>query len=130
MKTETETTITPGMLILYVSDARRSAAFWCDLLGRETIEISDTFAMLPLGGGLTLGLWRVGGVQPAASILGGGGEIAVAVASDAAVDATHADWAARGLTIAQAPTAMDFGRTFTALDPDGHRIRVFHPSMG
>ncbi len=129
MKTETETTITPGMLILYVSDARRSAAFWCDLLGRETIEISDTFAMLPLGGGLTLGLWRVGGVQPSASILGGGGEIAVAVASDDAVDATHADWAARGLTIAQIPTAMDFGRTFTALDPDGHRIRVFHPSM-
>lgn len=126
---KTDTTITPGMLILYVSDARRSAAFWCDLLGRETIEISDTFAMLPLGGGTTLGLWRVGGVQPTASILGGGGEIAVAVASDDAVDATHADWAARGLAIAQVPTAMDFGRTFTALDPDGHRIRVFHPSM-
>jgi hypothetical protein len=31
----------------------------------------------------------------------------------------------RGLPIAQAPTAMDFGPTFVALDPDGHRLRVF-----
>ena len=26
-----------------------------------------------------------------------------------------------------APTAMDFGFTFVALDPDGHRLRVFAP---
>ncbi len=31
----------------------------------------------------------------------------------------------RGLTIAQAPSDMDFGRTFVALDPDGHRLRVY-----
>jgi hypothetical protein len=31
------------------------------------------------------------------------------------------------LKIAQAPTAMDFGMTFVALDPDGHRLRVFAP---
>lgn len=129
MTTETKTAITPGLLILYVSDVRRSAVFWCDLFGRETIDISDTFAMLPLAGGLALGLWRADGARPVASHLGGGGEIAVRVASDDAVDASHADWAARGLTIAQEPTAMDFGYTFTALDPDGHRIRVFHPSV-
>ncbi|MBV5263538.1 VOC family protein [Pinisolibacter aquiterrae] len=120
--------ITPRLLLLYVADARRSAAFWADLIGTRPVELSDTFAMLPLRDGLMLGLWTIDGVAPAATITGGGGEIAVAVASDAAVDATHADWSARGLTILQAPTAMDFGRTFTAADPDGHRIRVYHPA--
>ena len=45
------------------------------------------------------------------------------------VDAQHVDWRKRGLPIAQAPTTMDFGRTFVALDPDGHRLRVFAPAM-
>ena len=43
------------------------------------------------------------------------------------VDATHAEWLAKGTTILQGPTDMDFGRTFTAADPDGHRLRVFKP---
>ena len=49
------------------------------------------------------------------------------VADAEAVARTHADWKSRGLPIAQAPTAMDFGHTFVALDPDGHRLRVFAP---
>jgi catechol 2,3-dioxygenase-like lactoylglutathione lyase family enzyme len=28
----------------------------------------------------------------------------------------------------QSPTELDFGRTFVALDPDGHRLRVFAPA--
>jgi hypothetical protein len=31
--------------------------------------------------------------------------------------------------ILQPPTEMDFGRTFTAADPDGHRLRVFKPGV-
>lgn len=45
-----------------------------------------------------------------------------------AVDATCAAWSGRGITILQQPTDLDFGRTFTAADPDGHRLRVFWPS--
>ncbi len=45
--------------------------------------------------------------------------------TDAAVDATHGDWAAKGAEILQKPTLMDFGYTFTAADPDGHRLRVY-----
>jgi predicted enzyme related to lactoylglutathione lyase len=44
------------------------------------------------------------------------------------VRATHADWLARGLDVLQPPTPMDFGFTFTAGDPDGHRLRVFAPA--
>ena len=35
---------------------------------------------------------------------------------------------AGGLTILQAPMQMDFGTTFVATDPDGHRLRVFVPA--
>ncbi len=44
-----------------------------------------------------------------------------------ALNQRHLDWSLRGLPILQAPTNMDFGRTFVALDPDGHRLRVFAP---
>ena len=44
------------------------------------------------------------------------------------VDKVVPELQARGLTIAQPPTDMEFGRTFTALDPDGHRLRVYWPS--
>jgi len=118
----------PNFLLLYVTDTTRSAAFWASLLGRPPIEQSETFAMLPLRDGVMLGLWKIGGVEPAARQTGGGAEICFAVGSPAEVDATHADWTGRGLTILQAPTEMDFGRTFTAADPDGHRLRVFCPA--
>jgi predicted enzyme related to lactoylglutathione lyase len=49
------------------------------------------------------------------------------VPSDAEVDRMHDDWAARGVSVEQAPLQAAFGRTFVALDPDGHRIRVCTP---
>ena len=75
-----------------------------------------------------LGLWARHAVKPVAYSADGGGEIAFTVPDAAAVRATHADWQRRGLAIARAPTDMDFGHTFVALDPDGHRLRVFAPA--
>ncbi len=113
----------PALIILYVDSPAASAEFYQRLLGRAPLEASATFAMFRCGP-INLGLWSRHTVAPAAQAAGGGGEIAFAVAD---VDATHADWSARGLTIVQPPTDMDFGRTFVALDPDGHRLRVFRP---
>ncbi|TPQ51346.1 drug:proton antiporter [Prosthecomicrobium hirschii] len=113
-----------SFVILYVDNPPASADFYADLLGRPPVEVSPTFAMLPLREGVMLGLWSRHTVAPAAAAAGGGTEIALAVESFDAVDALHADWSGRGLAIAQAPTVMDFGRTFVALDPDGHRLRV------
>lgn len=117
-------------VLLYVDSPAASARFYAALLGREPIEESPTFAMFPLPSGLMLGLWSRHTVEPAAKAAGGGAEIAMTVPDAATVDATHADWVARGLLIVQAPTDLDFGRTFVALDPDGHRLRVFCPSKG
>lgn len=117
----------PNFVLLYVADPTRSASFYADLLGKPPLEASPTFAMFALQAGLHLGVWAAHTVQPAATATGGGGELAVAVGDSDTVRALHRDWAAKGLTIAQAPTAMDFGFTFVALDPDGHRLRVFAP---
>ena len=113
-----------NLVILYVDSPAASAAFYADLLGQKPAEASPTFAMFALSPGIGLGLWSRHTVEPAATAAGGG-EVAF-TADD--IDAVHADWTARGLSIAQSPTDMDFGRTFVALDPDGHRLRVFAPT--
>jgi catechol 2,3-dioxygenase-like lactoylglutathione lyase family enzyme len=116
-----------NFVLLYVDNPQRSAAFYSDLLGRPPVESSPAFAMLPLNDGVMLGLWARHTVQPEAAKAAGGGEVAFTVPNAPAVDAAYDEWSRRGLTIAQPPTAMDFGRTFVALDPDGHRLRVFAP---
>ncbi len=113
--------------LLYVSDPPASARFYASLLDRQAIEMSPTFAMFPLGPGAMLGLWKRDTVAPAASGSTGASELAFAVQSRDAVEARHAQWHALGCTILQAPTATDFGYTFTVQDPDGHRLRVFAP---
>ncbi len=47
---------------------------------------------------------------------------------DTAVDRLFAEWQMRGLTLIQAPTRMEFGYTCMALDPDGHRLRLYCPA--
>ena len=117
----------PNFIILYVDNPSLSATFYTDLLGRAPIEASPTFVMFALESGVMLGLWARHTVAPAATTAGGS-ELAFTMENNAAVDALHSNWRERGLSIAQAPTAMDFGMTFVALDPDGHRLRVFAPA--
>jgi predicted enzyme related to lactoylglutathione lyase len=84
--------------------------------------------MLPLREGVMLGLWSRKTVEPAADAPAGASEVAFTVENAAAVEATFADWKKRGLNILQEPVQMDFGMTFVATDPDGHRLRVFVPA--
>ncbi len=117
----------PNFLILYVEDCAASQALYNTLLGQPPVDASPNFAMFALESGVMLGLWARHDVAPAPTPAGGS-EIGFTQPDGGAVDALHADWAARGIVIAQAPTSMDFGYTFTALDPDGHRLRVFTPA--
>ena len=77
--------------------------------------------------GVMLGLWREEEVAPKATPPGGS-EVCIPVETKAEVEALAETWAARGVSIAQTPTQMDFGYTFVGLDPDGHRLRVFLPA--
>jgi catechol 2,3-dioxygenase-like lactoylglutathione lyase family enzyme len=118
----------PSFVLLYVDSPAQSAGFYADLLGKPAVESSPTFAMFALDNGVMLGLWSRHTVTPPASAVAGATELGFPVADNDTVARLHADWSARGLRIAQAPTDLDFGRTFVALDPDGHRLRVFAPA--
>ncbi|MGL4286343.1 MAG: VOC family protein [Phreatobacter sp.] len=115
----------PSYILLYVNSPQASGRFYQALLASEPVESTETFVLFALETGLKLGLWSRHTVDPAPSATGGGGEIGFKLDSDAEVDATHAHWQARGIQILQAPTVLDFGRTFVGLDPDGHRLRVY-----
>lgn len=117
-----------SFILLYVENVARSAEFYSKLLDKPVPEASPNFALLPVAPGLMLGLWRKGDVAPAPQGGPGASEIAVTLSDDAAIDAALARWSAQGVAIAQTPTHADFGYTFVALDPDGHRIRAFHPA--
>jgi catechol 2,3-dioxygenase-like lactoylglutathione lyase family enzyme len=118
----------PNFVILYVDSPPASADFYAGLLGKPPVESSPTFAMFALESGVMLGLWSRHTVAPAATAAAGSGEIAFTVGDADAVRSVHADWHQRGLPILQAPVDLDFGHTFVALDPDGHRLRVFAPN--
>ena len=115
--------------ILYVADPAKSAEFYSRLFGHPPLEVSPGFALFPFGNEAALGLWTRSHVEPPQDGVGGG-ELCFGVADEDAVRERHARWKALGLPIAQPPTRMDFGYTFCALDPDGHRLRVFAPAQG
>lgn len=116
-----------SFMLLHVEDHAASATFYNELLGIPIIEQKADFSMLPLRDGVMLGLWSRETVEPESTGQAGGCEMAFTAASKAAVEAAHLEWKRRGLTIVQAPTRMSFGTTFVALDPDGHRLRMFAP---
>ena len=118
--------LTLNYILLAVADPAASAQFYTNLLGREPVENSPSFVLYVLPNGIKLGLWIAGEIDPAPRPAGGV-EITFSQTSEAEVRATHADWQAKA-TIIQQPQSMDFGFTFVAQDPDGHRLRVFSPA--
>ena len=117
--------MSPSLFIFYVDNPEATASFYKLLLGQEPVESSPTFAMFRLQSGASLAFWSRHTVEPAPTAEPGGAEIVFPTID---VDAAYADWMARGLRILQTPTDLDFGRAFVALDPDGHRLRVFTPA--
>ena len=118
----------PSFILLYVENPPVSAAFYEKLLGKPPVESSTNFALFILDGGLKLGLWRESDVAPKPTAQAGAVELLFSFQANDAVDALCRDWRGRGLPIAQEPTTMDFGYTFVALDPDGHRLRAMSPT--
>ena len=118
----------PHFVLLYVDEPQRSAAFYARLLDRQPLESSPNFVMFELAPGLRLGLWARRNVEPAPNGGRDTGELAMAVGTAAEVEALCAEQRRKGAAILQEPVARDFGLTFLAADPDGHRLRVFCPA--
>jgi catechol 2,3-dioxygenase-like lactoylglutathione lyase family enzyme len=118
-----------NFIILYVKDAPASARFYGDLLGTEPVESSPFFAMFSLASGMRLGLWAKDTVEPMVKKDSGGAELIFSEPDEVSVADRYDEWSRRGLVIEQEPVDMEFGRTFVALDPDGHRLRVYAPNL-
>lgn len=112
-------------ILLYVTDTILSANFYIRLFGQEPVDASETFAMFILPSGLGLGLWKKTGVEPEPSGAGGGCELGFRVETRELIDSLYGEWRSRGADILLPPTDLDFGRCFVAVDPDGHRLRVY-----
>ncbi len=112
--------------LAYVADPLRSAALYARIFGVEAVERASTFSLFVLPNGNKLGFWLKDDVQPLATPAGGI-EMCLTEPDDDAVWARAEAFTDLGLKMLQEPTRMDFGFTFTAADPDGHRIRVFAP---
>jgi predicted enzyme related to lactoylglutathione lyase len=118
----------PHFVLLYVEEPQASAVFYTRLLDRQPLESSPNFVMFELAPDLRLGLWARRDVKPAPRGATESGELAMAVGTAEQVEALCADHRRKGAAILQEAVTMDFGRTFLAADPDGHRLRVFCPA--
>lgn len=119
--------ISPNLLILYVGNPAASGRFYEALFERAPVAQSPGFVAFRFDNGLGLGLWATTANDFVSAGTGNRSEIAIVVNEDAEIDALHEKWKAAGVTIEQPPFTAVFGRTFVALDPDGHRIRVCPP---
>lgn len=113
-----------NLIVLYVDDPLASVAFYRKLLDKEPLVSFPTFSSFELQDGFVLGLWAQDTVAPPPSKIGNRAELAFMVEDEEAVRTHYEKWKGAGLPIAQDLTKMDFGPTFVALDPDGHRLRV------
>ena len=118
------TTFVPNSVILYVSDVEVSTAFYREILGHGPIKTYPGFSVFTLSDEMTLGLQAADEIEPAAEPYVGGTELSLSNVERADVDRLHAQWKALGIPMVLEPTVLEFGYTFVATDPDGHRLRV------
>ncbi|MEN9309479.1 MAG: hypothetical protein RL173_3411 [Fibrobacterota bacterium] len=120
----------PHLTILYVASVPASTTFYEKVLGMAPLESSPGFAMFALSEGGMLGLWKRDAVVPAVEGPSAGFELVLEHADLAALEAFLASCRKAGAGLIQDIAKVDFGTTFCAVDPDGHRLRgLVPPSM-
>ncbi|TMK60502.1 MAG: VOC family protein [Actinobacteria bacterium] len=102
-----------GHLHIYARDPKASAVFY-EAIGMRSVWVADDVAIFELRGGTHLV------VLPTAEPQAGPAEFDLMVDDLAA---THAEWAAQGLTVSEIVTS-DIHQSFTVTDPDHHEITV------
>ncbi|SFJ91635.1 Catechol 2,3-dioxygenase [Pseudovibrio ascidiaceicola] len=114
----------PNSVILYVDNVEKSTEFYTDVLQSGPIERFREFSLFSLGEDVTLGLQSAQGIDPKPEPSFGGFELSLSDVSREEVDQVYTLWKEKGIPILMEPVDLDFGYTFVATDPDGHRLRV------
>ncbi|MFU2059870.1 VOC family protein [Avibacterium volantium] len=114
----------PNSIILYVDNVDISTEFYKSILGEGPIEAYPGFSVFSLKDGFILGLQTKHDIEPKPQLSFGGFELCLSDISKDEVNNIYRDFQARNIPMALPPTELEFGYTFVALDPDGHRIRL------
>ncbi len=112
----------PNAIIFYVDDINKSHQFYEELLGIHPETSAPSFRMFRLSNNMGLGLKDKQEQQLANGP--GNNELAFTVTNPDQVDRLFLDWQQKGITVVEPPAPVTFGYTFTAIDPDGNRLRV------
>lgn len=121
--TQKAKSLKPNLQLVYVSDIKRSTAFYETLFNSDPLFSSPRYVAFSAGGEALFAIWT-GGTTPnvAAPRFS---EIGIMLPSNEAVDRLFEEWQKNpDIKIRQEPCMEVFGRTFLAEDPDGHIIRV------
>ena len=115
-----------GLLMLLVSDVPRCKAFYTEYLGLEVVTqfSSDEFVMLRSQTGGTSIALQDASKETYGVPLAHGGIIPGFAVDDA--DAVYQQWKSKSVEIVGEVIDMGAGRSFTAKDPEGHYIQVYH----
>ncbi|MGD8165448.1 VOC family protein [Pantoea sp. FN0307] len=119
--------VMPNLLILYVSSPEQSSMFYERLFEKPADVVLPTWAAFTFDNGLSLGLWSTQAKDFVSNGQNNRTELCFMVTNNEAVEALYTRWVRAGVEIEQPPKDAVFGRTFVALDPDGHRLRVCIP---
>lgn len=118
-----------GFVLFYVKSPIASAAFYSRILGVEPVVKTPSLVIFSLNHGVMFALSSRYTAEPNVESQPGSSEICFFYEN---IDALFESWAMQGIIIAKEPTNrqcgahnMDMVRNFVALDPDGHRIRVY-----
>ncbi|MGV9280935.1 VOC family protein [Streptomyces sp. NPDC003730] len=114
----------PNLFLVYVNDVERATAFYSDLFDIKPVITTPRYVPFEVAPGVLFAIWsgrsdQVAPGTPRTSEVG-----LMVPGSAAAVDAVHAEWVAKGVTVVEEPHDEVFGRTFVVADPDGNLIRV------
>lgn len=114
-------------VVFYVEDIESSKSFYAKVFDAKSNVLSPTFVFIPLLSNLSLGLKQLDQTVPPANKSGGGTELSLIVENEVELNELYLEWRSKEVRFFQQPTELVFGKTFVALDPDEHRIRVFAP---
>jgi predicted enzyme related to lactoylglutathione lyase len=115
-----------GLLMLLVKDVPRAKAFYTEFLGLEVVSqfSSDEFVMLRSRTGGTSIALQDATKETYGVPLAHGGIIPGFEVEDA--DATYQQWKAKSIELVGEIIDIGAGHAFTAKDPEGHYIQVYH----
>ncbi len=111
--------------ILYVTDIHSSMDFYSKAFDCEPTLLSPTFAAITFASNVKITLKQSDALTPVSKVTGGGTELSMPVTDKHTLENLYKEWSEKGIQFEQAPEESVFGINFVAVDPDGHRIRIF-----